>query len=579
MEQRIKELSREALEEILLKMLGFLSEEQCKKLEAMVEACEGEGQEVQKAGVPARMSQEFVDEKMQKIRYWMEQIDEGELYLEVEEYEDYSDSYWDREWITDYYDHQGIGAGIESVIQFVRDCVDDRRYEEANEICDWLWDMCVSTVSAHDDGYDSEPADLETLAEEKIVHADLAQFALLTLYADYQVQEPENRAEALYLYFSYSSFQELHMDDMFHMGREELTGTAQFWKDWIELLKTKSGSAATRLLREAVLHHEGLDGLVKLADNNYQVHPSLYLTVMEEYEKLHNYEAIEEVGKRALEKIEKGLIIRSKTALKAAYASSFLQHADAMVRFCWEGFRSDSTDRNFLRLFGTEEMAGQYGIRGKEILGGRIEGNPAEFLRNEELRRNVIGEHEFYLLSFYTGDFETAKQASKNPKGSLGWSGGFIPYGIRLFLLYLYKKPLPSPAAEAVASYVGFRDDEKPEDAMSFENEIAEESRKNKTTIFWSYFKRWKQYFPMDAEEQEQYLSWAEKIVKSRADAIVSGQHRRHYGEAAALLAMAAEIKEDAGVREAKEEMFAEYKRRFPRHSSFQAEMKRFFGA
>ena len=90
------------------------------------------------------------------------------------------------------------------------------------------------------------------------------------------------------------------------------------------------------------------------------LHPSLYLTAMEEYEKAHDYGAVEELGKRALEKLGAGLVVRSRVALKAAHASSFLGHTDEMMRFCLEGFRSDSTDRNFLRLFGTKEMAEQY---------------------------------------------------------------------------------------------------------------------------------------------------------------------------------------------------------------------------
>lgn len=63
----------------------------------------------------------------------------------------------------------------------------------------------------------------------------------------------------------------------------------------------------------------------------------------------------------------------------------------------------------------------------------------------------------------------------------------------------------------------------------------------------------------------------------SRADAIVSGQHRNHYGASAELLAMVAEIKEDMGTPGARQMVFAEYKRKFPRHSSFQAEMKYYF--
>lgn len=66
--------------------------------------------------------------------------------------------------------------------------------------------------------------------------------------------------------------------------------------------------------------------------------------------------------------------------------------------------------------------------------------------------------------------------------------------------------------------------------------------------------------------------------MRARADAIVGGQHRNHYGASAVLLAMVAEIKEGMGMHGARWEIFAEYKKKFPRHSSFQAEMKNYFG-
>lgn len=112
---------------------------------------------------------------------------------------------------------------------------------------------------------------------------------------------------------------------------------------------------------------------------------------------------------------------------------------------------------------------------------------------------------------------------------------------------------------------------------MSFEKQIAEESLNNKTSVFWSYFQRWKQYFQVGQEERKQFFEWAKKAVHSRADALVSGKYRRHYGEAAALLAAAAEIEKDLGTPGAMRETFAEYKKKFPRHSSFQAEMRKYF--
>lgn len=451
--------------------------------------------------------------------------------------------------------------------------MDDRRYQEANDLYEWMWSMCVCCDEEFEDA-----VDLERLIEERIVHTDMKQLVLLTLYADYQVQEPQNRAQDIYLYFSMYPFQQIHMEEMFHVGRESLTGTEQFWKDWIALLKTKNGAVEARLLQEAVLYKEGIQGLVKVADESCETHPSLYLTAMKEYDRSHAYKQIEEIGEKALNKVAQNLVIRSQIALKAAYASSCLMHTEKEMMFCFEAFRSDSTDKNFLRLFGTKEMATRYGLRGKEVLAARIKGNPEEFVRNEELRQNVLGDYGYNILLFYTGDFEKVKERSKNPKGSLGWSGSFIHYGIRLILLYLYQKPLPSKAAAAIASYVGFSDDKDLGEVLSFENEMMEENRKHKTSMFWNYFQRWKQYFPMEEKERKRYLSWAEQIAHGRADAIVGGQHRNHYGEVAILLAIIAEIKEGMGVQGAKQEIFAEYKRKFPRHSAFQAEMRNYFG-
>lgn len=82
----------------------------------------------------------------------------------------------------------------------------------------------------------------------------------------------------------------------------------------------------------------------------------------------------------------------------------------------------------------------------------------------------------------------------------------------------------------------------------------------------------------MKTEEKRIYLSWAEQIVYDRADAIVSGQHRKSYADAATLLAIVADIKESRGGTDEREKIFTAYKKKFPRHSSFQAEMRTYFG-
>ena len=146
-----------------------------------------------------------------------------------------------------------------------------------------------------------------------------------------------------------------------------------------------------------------------------------------------------------------------------------------------------------------------------------------------------------------------------------------------LFLLYLYDRPLPSKAAKNIVSYIGFSDEKNPKNLLKFEKEIQNECQEHKVSEFWNYFQRWKKYFPMEEKERRKYLAWAENIIYKRADAIVSGQHRSHYGEAAVLLAIVGEIKEDMGMQGAGRDIYEQYKKKIPRHSSFQGQMKDYF--
>lgn len=568
----IENLSKKDLQDIILKMQKLLSDKQKKELQKIVEMYRNQTENKKSQVLRVRMSDDLVNEKMTQIQKWKNQIDEGELYLNTEEYEDYSSGYWDSDWITEYYDNQGIGDKIQYMIRFAEDCVDDRRYQEANEIYEWLWEMSVSVDSEYGD-----PVDLEMLEENNLIHTDKKHLALLTLYADYQILPTNERAKDIYLYFSYGTFKELHIEEVFHVGREELEDTEQFWRDWIDLLKEKSGDTEARLLKEAVLYHEGIEGLYEMAKENASVHPSLYLSILEQYERGHLYDEMEKIGENALSNIDVNLTIRSEIALKTAFASSCLDHEEKMMQFCWESFVSDFTMKNYLRLFGFEKMAETYGVRGKEVLKKRLKGNPEFGYGNLELKKNIMSDYGYYQLVFYTGDFSTVKNISKNPEGSLGWSSSFIDYGIRLFLLYLYNRPFPTKSAQNIASYIGFSDEKERKNLLKFETEIQSECQEHKVSEFWNYFQRWKKHFPMGKAEHEKYLTWAENIVHKRADAIVSGQHRSHYDEAAGLLAIVGEIKEDTGMQGAKRCIYEQYRKKFPRHSSFQSAMRDYF--
>ena len=124
-------------------IVGFMKE-QYEYLQHLITECT-EKENTADISPQSLMSKAFVDEKMLQIEEWKQQIEDGKLYLDTEEYEDYGEDYWDREWIIEYYDNQQIGDKIMFMIRFANDCINDRRYQEANSIYEWLWEMEVGT--------------------------------------------------------------------------------------------------------------------------------------------------------------------------------------------------------------------------------------------------------------------------------------------------------------------------------------------------------------------------------------------------------------------------------------------------
>ena len=133
MNLKLDELTKEELQKIIEKIAKRLSKEQYEYLQHLITECT-EKENTADISPQSLMAQGFVDEKMLQIEEWKQQIEDGKLYLDTEEYEDYGDDYWDREWIIEYYDNQQIGDKIMFMMRFANDCINDRRYQEANSI-------------------------------------------------------------------------------------------------------------------------------------------------------------------------------------------------------------------------------------------------------------------------------------------------------------------------------------------------------------------------------------------------------------------------------------------------------------
>lgn len=130
---------------------------------------------------------------------------------------------------------------------FAHDCMNDCRYEEAVTIFKSVMDTKIFVED--EDGGDSFELSLEEMVDEKLVRVNLKVLALDVLYSNYQLQPAAQRASVLYSYFTYPYFKEIHIEDIFSIGREELRDTDIFWQLWIDFLRQQSGKVSARLFK------------------------------------------------------------------------------------------------------------------------------------------------------------------------------------------------------------------------------------------------------------------------------------------------------------------------------------------
>ena len=512
------------------------------------------------------------------------EIEECTLALQAEGYEDYSSGYWDPDWLYEYEDPEGIGEIFEQTDNLIEHCVNDGFYEEAVK----LFDLAVGTeVYADDGGGDGIFLSLRDLVDEHLASVDCDRLILNGLYAVYQNTEPDQRAQEMYAYLTSDLLRGTRLEAVLSVGREELEGQEMFWKSWIRLLTDKSGDTAGKYLEEAVLFQCADAEMIEAAHKAVSLHPGLYLAVVKKLAESNAACALD-TGRTALKEIDAKYRIRGSVALATAEAA--LKTGERkLAEQCWlEAFRSDTTAVNYLRIAAECGDPGQY----REELAQAINsckpdsGDDYRAFSNygnryesyQEIETNSIHGKERFLLNFLSGDFDAAMEECAKVQKGLGWTGHVIKCGLPLFLLLLLKSSTPAAGCREQVRTAAYemrfqkKDYEKGlcKGPGSQEPSAGEEN----ADIFEKAFSKWKARQVISAEQEEKYLVQLERLIHMRVRAIVSGQHRNHYGSVAALAAALGEVKESRGELFAKDRILLNYRAEFPRHSSFHAELR-----
>lgn len=520
---------------------------------------------------------EKVKEKLSDIKRIFTKIENGELCFSAQGYEDYSNGYWSSEWIWEYEDNEGIGRIIEDAVLFAHDCMNDCRYEEAVAIYKLVMDIQIFVED--ECGGDSFELSLEEMVDEELVGVNLKVLAQDVLYSNYQLQTATQRASVLYSFFTYPYFKEIHIEDIFSIGREELRDTDTFLQSWIDFLMQQSGEIAARLLKEGLLYYKGTEGLLEMARRGYKEHPSVYLAALLEYEKTHDYEKMKEIGKEALDRIESDLKIRSEIAMKAAQASYFMNDSEFMKKCWYEAFCSNSTISNYLRLFLDGEVIREYkDLAEKRIAKLRISDN--HYNQITETGRNNVTELDYKYLCFFSGHFDKIKNWCMEQKSPLGWSGNFIGHGVDLMLLYLYADDNLRKASKKIVAQVsnrmGFNESKNlvfMKGNSVFETEVSVQKSEE---IFWNIFCLWKVNYAITLDDMKSHVEWLESVIDKRIDGIVGGKYRNKYNDVALLTAALGEVKESLGMKMTKDMVIHRYLERYSRHSAFRGALKEY---
>ena len=91
-----------------------------------------------------------IEKEYTRLKELFEEIEEGELYIDAEGYEDYSSGYWDSDWVYEYEDTQGVGQIFEDAANLLLQSVNDKCYETAVDLFALLSEAEVLVVDQGD---------------------------------------------------------------------------------------------------------------------------------------------------------------------------------------------------------------------------------------------------------------------------------------------------------------------------------------------------------------------------------------------------------------------------------------------
>ncbi len=493
------------------------------------------------------------ENQLNDIYNWFSKIDNKKIYFECTGDEVYDD-YHHGEWVYEYNDKFNIGNTLESFLHIAENLLYERNYKEA---CKLYSIICMTLYPAIDIIFEeTNQLTFKELHEENIIKVNLKHIAINLLYCQYKASPEERRVENIYECFHCNMFNNIHIDEIFSAGPEEIIEIDDFIEEWLEYLKNTDEKLATELLSDILDSYYDMNKLCETAKETMEIHPAISLTYCKKLLENEDFETIINFGKEVLAKMNPDIEIRSKILNIAAFAAEKLNDTTMKSKFSMGAFYSESSILNYIKLFDTDNYK-KYSEAGILYIDTLPEKNyEITYDRNFEKLKNTISKERKSILHFFNMEFEQIQQIYDNTP--FEWINGIKERIVSLFLLMLDKRPYYSKAGKRLI-----------EDIQHYRFSTTESYDKS----FEEYFLIWKDKINLPQQEYDKYISWCEKQVEKRVYDITSKKNRGLYYKAAELLVQMGEVLESNGKANGKLLTVNHYKQINSRKSAFKAEI------
>ncbi|NMA49281.1 MAG: hypothetical protein GX947_05850, partial [Tissierellia bacterium] len=433
-------------------------------------------------------------EEIKTANKLLEDIRNEEIHFNCSGYEVYGHNYWDSHWENEYSDPKEIGKKLEEVFLLAENLIYEKFFLEAAELYEQL--LYLPYMAYDEISWETIELDLEEMIDEKLVNIHAMNCCNHMLYAMSQAKSGEERVESIYSMFQNTLFREIALEGMLSVGPVPFEDVDDFMYEFSEFLKNRPGDLESRLLRET-MNFIKVDSL-EFARNNSKIHPGIYYKLCKEAINMNNDEEVIRIGSDAMEYIPKEMVIRSKIALLTANSCKKLNNLKLYRKCLLEGFISDSTPYNFLKLFAScskEEINEAY----KFSRNISIQENASYPYKRSETAHNLMSKFEQDIIRFLYGDLDYAQRKSMEDKKYLGWTSSFKGICIPIFMVLLEKGQKDSKARNKVMEFINRR--------------IGKVTNNTDDIKFDTLIQKWKEKIPLHGKE-DFYLNW----IKSGLD-------------------------------------------------------------